>query len=146
MVLQVERVRTGTRKGWKIFKNSKTQNTLQNWQLSTPIFSTSTDPNMANPPKETLDTSFATSRGPEEPESVSDEEKEEVELEELEKLESEAKEMAKRILEYRTTLPDQLKATLASILSAQRLVLPVMDAGSDFGPFDQCTPGSSVLL
>ncbi|OAY49178.1 uncharacterized protein LOC110614762 [Manihot esculenta] len=95
---------------------------------------------MANPPKETLDTSFATSRGPEEPESVSDEEKE-VELEELEKLESEAKEMAKRILEYRTTLPDQLKANLASILSAQRLVLPVMDAGSDFGPFDQCTPG-----
>lgn len=44
--------------------------------------------------------------------------------EELEKLESNVKEMAHKILEYRSTLPDQLRTTLASVLAAQRPVLP----------------------
>ncbi|PQQ00787.1 uncharacterized protein Pyn_04540 [Prunus yedoensis var. nudiflora] len=40
--------------------------------------------------------------------------------EELEMLECEVKEMAEKILEYRATLPDQLKNTFASILAAQK--------------------------
>ncbi|KAF2315315.1 hypothetical protein GH714_038811 [Hevea brasiliensis] len=97
-----------------------------------------------NLPKE-IETAVGTSRGPGEPESVSDDEKEEiVEVEEMEKLESEAKEMAKRILDYRATLPDQLKATLSSILSSQRPVLPEMDSGSNFGPSGKCNPGLLV--
>ncbi|PQM35352.1 uncharacterized protein Pyn_37287 [Prunus yedoensis var. nudiflora] len=40
--------------------------------------------------------------------------------EELEVLECEVKEMAEKILEYRATLPDQLKNTFASILAAQK--------------------------
>ncbi|KAG4922408.1 hypothetical protein JHK82_051378 [Glycine max] len=39
---------------------------------------------------------------------------------ELERLESDLKQMAHRILDYRTKLPDQLNATLRSILDAQR--------------------------
>ncbi|XP_021653081.2 uncharacterized protein LOC110644561 [Hevea brasiliensis] len=94
-----------------------------------------------NLPKE-IEKAVGTTRGPGEPESVSDDEKEEiVEVEEMEKLESEAKEMAKRILDYRATLPDQLKATLSSILSSQRPVLPEMDSGSNFGPSGKCNPG-----
>ncbi|KAB1207469.1 hypothetical protein CJ030_MR7G012487 [Morella rubra] len=49
---------------------------------------------------------------------------EDEELEKLEKLESNVKEMAHKILEYRSTLPDQLRTTLASVLTAQRPVLP----------------------
>lgn len=49
---------------------------------------------------------------------------EEEEEEELEKLEADVKEMAQKILEYRAALPDQLRTTLASALSAQRPVLP----------------------
>ncbi|KAE8697580.1 F-box/kelch-repeat protein SKIP4-like [Hibiscus syriacus] len=40
--------------------------------------------------------------------------------EDLEELESDVKKMAEKILEYRSTIPDQLKATLASVLSSQR--------------------------
>ncbi|KAA8520627.1 hypothetical protein F0562_014883 [Nyssa sinensis] len=47
----------------------------------------------------------------------------ESELEELEKLEADVKQMAQKILEYRATLPDQLKNTLASILASQRPVV-----------------------
>ena len=39
---------------------------------------------------------------------------------ELERLESDLKQMAHKILDYRTTLPDQLNSTLRSILDAQR--------------------------
>ncbi|GFY92562.1 hypothetical protein Acr_08g0009580 [Actinidia rufa] len=45
--------------------------------------------------------------------------------EELEKLESDVKEMAEKILEYRTTLPDQLKNALASTVAAQRPIFPI---------------------
>ncbi|XP_059457624.1 uncharacterized protein LOC132187352 isoform X1 [Corylus avellana] len=48
----------------------------------------------------------------------------EEEEEEVEKLEADVKEMAQKILEYRAALPDQLRTTLASALSAQRPVLP----------------------
>lgn len=51
--------------------------------------------------------------------------------EELEALESDVKQMAQKILEYRETLPDRLKSTLASILAAQRPLVPVVpDPGS----------------
>lgn len=43
---------------------------------------------------------------------------------ELEKLESDVMEMAQKILDYRATLPDQLRTTLASVLAAQRPVFP----------------------
>jgi hypothetical protein len=48
----------------------------------------------------------------------------EEEEEEVEKLEADVKEMAHKILEYRATLPDQLRTTLASALAAQRPVSP----------------------
>ncbi|KDP28637.1 hypothetical protein JCGZ_14408 [Jatropha curcas] len=93
-----------------------------------------------NPPQKTLETAVDTTRGTEgQPESVSEEE--EVEAEELERLESEAKEMAKKILEYRSTFPNQLEVTLASVLSAQRPFLPSMDSGSDLGPAGEFNPG-----
>ncbi|CAJ1817829.1 unnamed protein product [Sphenostylis stenocarpa] len=43
---------------------------------------------------------------------------------EVEKLESDLKQMAQKILEYRTTLPDQLSSALRSILDAHRPYLP----------------------
>ncbi|RYR15231.1 hypothetical protein Ahy_B04g071955 [Arachis hypogaea] len=43
---------------------------------------------------------------------------------ELESLESELKQMAHKILEHRSTLPDQLKSTLLSILDAHRPLYP----------------------
>ncbi|KAJ1408578.1 hypothetical protein SESBI_23357 [Sesbania bispinosa] len=45
-------------------------------------------------------------------------------------LESDLKEMAQKILEYRATLPDQLKATLLSVLDAQRPSLPQLNTGA----------------
>ncbi|KAI5647242.1 hypothetical protein M9H77_33247 [Catharanthus roseus] len=70
----------------------------------------------------------------EEEEIVVDEEEEE----EVEKLEAEVNEMAQKILNYRTTLPDQLKSTLASILVSQR---PVIGTNLDSVPESQ--PGTS---
>ncbi|XP_047323187.1 uncharacterized protein LOC124926907 [Impatiens glandulifera] len=52
------------------------------------------------------------------------EEEEDQEEEELENLEAEVKEMAQRILEYRTTMPEQFKRALESTLSAQRPFMP----------------------
>lgn len=69
-------------------------------------------------------------------------EEEEEEVEKLEKLETEVKQMAKKILEYRTTLPDQLKTTVASLLSSQRPVLRHFDSGSDPGPSGELNPDS----
>ncbi|KAJ7951136.1 Eukaryotic translation initiation factor 3 subunit C like [Quillaja saponaria] len=43
---------------------------------------------------------------------------------ELEVLESEVKQMAEKILEYRESLPDQLKNTFASVLAAHRPLIP----------------------
>ncbi|XP_061371584.1 uncharacterized protein LOC133314155 [Gastrolobium bilobum] len=47
---------------------------------------------------------------------------------ELEKLESDLKPMAHKILDYRSTLPDQLKTTLLSVLDAQRPFLPQLNS------------------
>lgn len=61
--------------------------------------------------------------------------------EELEVLECEVKEMAEKILEYRATLPDQLKNTFASILAVQQ---PVFLNGSD--PGTSGAPNSGTFL
>ncbi|CAA0392788.1 unnamed protein product [Arabidopsis thaliana] len=49
----------------------------------------------------------------------------------LEKLESDVKQMAKKISEYRQTLPDHLRNTLDSALSSHIPVFPNIDSGSD---------------
>ncbi|BBG97544.1 hypothetical protein Prudu_006715 [Prunus dulcis] len=59
--------------------------------------------------------------------------------EELEVLECEVNEMAEKILEYRATLPDQLKNTFASILAVQK---PVFLNGSD--PWTSGAPNSGA--
>ncbi|KAK3194829.1 hypothetical protein Dsin_026139 [Dipteronia sinensis] len=66
----------------------------------------------------------------------------ECEEEELEKLESDVKQMAQRILDYRATLPDQLKNTFALILSAQRPALPGIEPQSEPGPSLDHNPDS----
>ncbi|KAJ7007654.1 hypothetical protein NC653_006631 [Populus alba x Populus x berolinensis] len=81
-----------------------------------------------------------TIRNPEKPESKFEDEAEEEEGEELEQLETQVKQMAKKILEYRATLPDQLKTTLALLLSSQRPILPDCDSGSDPGPSGELNP------
>ncbi|XP_011023351.1 PREDICTED: uncharacterized protein LOC105124874 isoform X3 [Populus euphratica] len=81
-----------------------------------------------------------TIRSPEKPESKFEDESEEEEAEELEQLETQVKQMAKKILEYRATLPDQLKTTLALLLSSQRPLLPDCDSGSDPGPSGELNP------
>lgn len=43
--------------------------------------------------------------------------------EEVLKLEEEVQQMAENILEYRTSLPDQLRSTISSLLASQRPVL-----------------------
>ncbi|XP_027352724.1 uncharacterized protein LOC113863366 [Abrus precatorius] len=48
----------------------------------------------------------------------------EAEDSEIERLESDLKQMAHKILDYRATLPDQLNATLRSVLDAHRPFLP----------------------
>lgn len=50
------------------------------------------------------------------------------EAEELQNLEADVNQMAQTILHFRTSLPDQLKKTLASLLAAQRPVLPLESA------------------
>ena len=60
----------------------------------------------------------------------------EIEDSDLEGLESELKQMAHKILEYRATLPDQLKSTLLSLLEAQRPILPQPSQHASIpGPF-----------
>lgn len=48
----------------------------------------------------------------------------EEEEEENEELERDVKQMAEKLLQYRTTLPDHLRSTFSSVLTAQRPVLP----------------------
>ncbi|XP_030928253.1 uncharacterized protein LOC115954522 [Quercus lobata] len=48
----------------------------------------------------------------------------EEEEEENEELERDVKQMAEKLLQYRTTLPDHLRSTFTSVLTAQRPVLP----------------------
>lgn len=85
-------------------------------------------------------------RSPEKPESESDIEEEDEEMEKLEKLETEVKQMAKKILEHRTTLPDQLKTTVASLLSSQRPILPHFDSSSDPGTSGELNPGWLAIV
>ncbi|XP_022002954.1 uncharacterized protein LOC110900383 isoform X1 [Helianthus annuus] len=62
------------------------------------------------------------------------------EIEQLQNLDEEVKLMAQKIADFRQTLPDQLKDTLASIISAQRPVnLTFLDGDSDPGPSDVIT-------
>ena len=56
---------------------------------------------------------------------------EESDAEELEELEADAKDMAQKLLHYRTTLPVQLKSTFTSILSSQRPPFLEFVSGSD---------------
>ncbi|KFK30631.1 hypothetical protein AALP_AA6G006900 [Arabis alpina] len=66
--------------------------------------------------------------------SVGPESEPELELDEggdLENLESDVRQMAKKISEFRQTLPDHLRNTLDSALSSHRPVLPTINSGSD---------------
>ncbi|KAK9056184.1 hypothetical protein SSX86_027273 [Deinandra increscens subsp. villosa] len=68
------------------------------------------------------------------------------EIKELEKLEEDVKLMADKIAEFRDTLPDHLRNTLASILSAQR---PVNFSHSDKDPGPSSTnpnPESGTMV
>lgn len=68
-------------------------------------------------------------------------EEEEMEEEELGNLEEEVNQMAEKVAEFRATLPDQLKTTLASLLAAQR---PALEMHLDVGSLPQ--PGRSYAL
>lgn len=65
---------------------------------------------------------------------------------ELEELEWDVKKMAEKILEYRATIPDQLKTTLDSILSTQRPNLAGIDDGSEPGPSAEHNASRSLKL
>ncbi|CAN1237046.1 hypothetical protein LINGRAPRIM_LOCUS1808 [Linum grandiflorum] len=52
--------------------------------------------------------------------------------------------MANKIQEYRATLPDQLKTTLASLLSSQRTLVPEIDSSGP-GPSGEPAPGYASL-
>ncbi|XP_051132435.1 uncharacterized protein LOC127252339 [Andrographis paniculata] len=58
------------------------------------------------------------------PESLNEDAQEAAEEEELQALEQQVENMAKTILQYRTTLPDHLTSTLSSLLASQRPLLP----------------------
>lgn len=69
------------------------------------------------------------------------------EEEEVQKLEEEVKEMAQKILDYRTTLPDQLKSTLVSVLAAQRPVIHThFDSGSESISGTSSDPHPGIFL
>ncbi|XP_059651419.1 uncharacterized protein LOC132299014 [Cornus florida] len=78
---------------------------------------------------------------------ISEHHDDESDLEELDKLEADVNRMAQRILEYRTTLPDQLKNTLASVLASQRPVLVTHpEDGSEPGPSGYPNPDAGGLI
>ncbi|CAM9002638.1 unnamed protein product [Rhodiola kirilowii] len=54
-------------------------------------------------------------------------EEEETHLDDLEELESEVNAMARKIMEYRSSLPEQLKSRFASLIEAQRPVIKLPD-------------------
>ncbi|CAN0824786.1 hypothetical protein LINGRAHAP2_LOCUS214 [Linum grandiflorum] len=64
-----------------------------------------------------------------------------IEEEELDGLAEEVQQMANKIQEYRATLPDQLKTTLASLLSSQRTLVPEIDSSGP-GPSGEPAPES----
>ncbi|CAN1308749.1 hypothetical protein LINPERPRIM_LOCUS27485 [Linum perenne] len=84
------------------------------------------------PPERALNSDAGVSHGSGGPEP----EFEEVTVEEkdLEELADEVHQMATKIQEYRATLPDQLKTTLASLLSSQRPLMPNIDSSEASGP------------
>ncbi|CAN1308747.1 hypothetical protein LINPERPRIM_LOCUS27485 [Linum perenne] len=96
------------------------------------------------PPERALNSDAGVSHGSGGPEP----EFEEVTVEEkdLEELADEVHQMATKIQEYRATLPDQLKTTLASLLSSQRPLMPNIDSSeaSGPGPSGEPAPGSST--
>ncbi|KAK9279955.1 hypothetical protein L1049_013639 [Liquidambar formosana] len=55
-------------------------------------------------------------------------------LQEVEMLESQVKQMAHKILHYRTTLPDQLKTAFSSILTVQRPFFLFPNLGPNLDP------------
>ncbi|KAK9273312.1 hypothetical protein L1049_018119 [Liquidambar formosana] len=67
-------------------------------------------------------------------------------LQEVEMLESQVKQMAHKILHYRTTLPDQLKTAFSSILTVQRPLLPLPESGSEPGPSGDPTPDAGAYI
>ncbi|XP_022865655.1 uncharacterized protein LOC111385489 [Olea europaea var. sylvestris] len=74
---------------------------------------------------------------------------EEDEEEEVLKLEEEVEQIAQKVLEYRTTLPNQLNSTLASLFSSQRPIIPptsLSEDGSEPGPESEAghNPGVPV--
>ncbi|GAB4844481.1 hypothetical protein Ancab_037859 [Ancistrocladus abbreviatus] len=60
----------------------------------------------------------------------------------LQKLEEGVKGMTEKLTHYRSTFPDQLKSTVASVVAAQRPELPIFDDGSEPGPSGNLDPGS----
>ncbi|KAA8516040.1 hypothetical protein F0562_019219 [Nyssa sinensis] len=71
----------------------------------------------------------------------SEDHNDEIDLEELEKLEADVKQMAQKILEYRATLPDELKNTLALIIASQRSIVATnLEDGSEPGPSGDHNP------
>ncbi|XP_073274606.1 uncharacterized protein [Primulina huaijiensis] len=78
------------------------------------------------------------------------------EEDEVSKLEEEVERMAEQVLEYRTSLPNQLTTTLASLLSTQRPMIPDPEVrtisgsdselGSSQGVARPVESGSMVLL
>lgn len=81
-----------------------------------------------------LETRIVDQRAEPEPESEED----------LEEVESDVKRMTEKILEYRSTIPDQLKTTLASILSTHRPNWPGVNDGLEPGPSGENNAGRSV--
>ena len=71
----------------------------------------------------------------------SDDPMEESDAEELEELEADVKDMAQKLLHYRTTLPVQLKSTFTSILSSQRPPFLEFVSGSDLEAAGQSDSG-----
>lgn len=63
----------------------------------------------------------------------------------LEQLESDVRQMAKKISEYRQTLPDHLRNTLDSALSSHRPVFPNFGSGSDPLPSSRLTIAGSFF-
>ncbi|GMH21712.1 hypothetical protein Nepgr_023554 [Nepenthes gracilis] len=64
------------------------------------------------------------------------------EEDDLRRLEEEVKEMAQKLMHYRSTLSNHLKSTLTSILAAQRQELPLFDDGSEPEPSKDPNSGS----
>ncbi|CAI9764846.1 unnamed protein product [Fraxinus pennsylvanica] len=86
-------------------------------------------------------------QNPTQGDDVSKLEEEDYEEEEVLKLEEEVEQIAQKVLEYRTTLPDQLNSTLASLLSSQRPIITpssLSENGSEPGPESEAGHNSGV--